>query len=85
VTDGWQDPFPDIWIQCSKGLTFGNMSRKRKSEAKEGSWSVYKIAGKPKLLGYVTAPSEQAALAQAFETLPIREEDRFRVAVRQGW
>jgi hypothetical protein len=34
----------------------------RKPEAKEASWSVYKIAGKPKLLGYVTAPSEKAAL-----------------------
>jgi hypothetical protein len=60
------------------------MSKKRKSEATEASWSVYKIAGKPKLLGYVTAPSEKAALDRAFETLAIRDEDKFRVTVRQG-
>jgi hypothetical protein len=48
--------------------------KKRKSAAELVSWSVWKIAGKPKLLGQVAATSEDEA-KRSFAELNIREED----------
>jgi hypothetical protein len=52
------------------------MSKKRKSAAELVSWSVWKIAGKPKLLGQVAATSEDEA-NEGLRGVDHPEEDRF--------